>query len=503
MTATLTLTPNTVIPRRGRLIRVNPNPNRRREVAQISLLEFFRQSWEILEPETPLEINWHVELICEYLELVGERKLRNLKINIAPRHLKSKLASVAFPCWQWLYMPGEKFLCMSYAGALALDHNYDRRRLVQSEWYQKLADKLPLSFAKNRLTEFGNSFQGAMVARGLDGAVTGVGGSILIFDDPNNPEKIESQAIRESNLKKFRAYSSTRKNDPNAPIVVIQQRTAVDDISGWIGKNKATEYHHLCLPTEAEELEVIRFPKSGKTVVRRPGDLLHESRFNRDEVAKAKIDLGSFVYSARHQQKPIPTEGGMITPAWVGRYDAQPAKFEQIIISLDSASKAKELSNPWAFTVWGVTRGRYYLIDCLIRKMQYPDGKRAALSLIAKWHPNAILIEDKSTGESLIPDLKELPNQIRGTAVIAIQPEGDKITRMATESPAIESGSVWLPNVAPWLAEFESALFSFPDGVLDPGDSVSQFLRWIRQNQRSRAPLTGGSLAGVSFERSR
>jgi predicted phage terminase large subunit-like protein len=48
---------------------------------------------------------------------------------------------------------------------------------------------------------------------------------------------------------------------------------------------------------------------------------------------------------------------------------------------------------------------------------------------------------------------------------------------MSTESIKIESGRVFLPNQAPWLAELEAELFSFPGSRHDDQiDSISQAL---------------------------
>ncbi|MGL4619892.1 MAG: hypothetical protein ACRCZS_12665, partial [Chroococcidiopsis sp.] len=86
---------------------------------QNSLWEFFLKAWEVLEPSTPLAVNWHLELICEYLELVDEGKIKKLLINIAPRHLKSIIVSVIYPCWQWLRRPSLRSIYLSYSSSLA------------------------------------------------------------------------------------------------------------------------------------------------------------------------------------------------------------------------------------------------------------------------------------------------------------------------------------------------------------------------------------------------
>jgi hypothetical protein len=94
---------------------------------------------------------------------------------------------------------------------------------------------------------------------------------------------------------------------------------------------------------------------------------------------------------------------------------------------------------------------------------------------------DVLIIENKGSGMSLIDDLRQggaagLPGPI------AFDPEGDKVTRMATQSSKIEAGQVLLPRNAAWLDDFRTELLQFPGGRYDDQvDSVSQFLDWIHK----------------------
>jgi len=52
-----------------------------------------------LNPQAAFLTNWHIEVIAAKLAAVREGKTRRLIINLPPRHLKSLLASIAFPAW--------------------------------------------------------------------------------------------------------------------------------------------------------------------------------------------------------------------------------------------------------------------------------------------------------------------------------------------------------------------------------------------------------------------
>ena len=91
----------------------------------------------------------------------------------------------------------------------------------------------------------------------------------------------------------------------------------------------------------------------------------------------------------------------------------------------------------------------------------------------AKLHKaSRILIEDAGFGTALIQELKTTH-----FSVIPVKPEYDKKIRMAIQSAKFESGQVFFPKEAPWLADLEAELFAFPSGRHDDQvDSISQAL---------------------------
>lgn len=56
--------------------------------AKESLHEFVRQAWPHIEGDTPFVDGWHIGVICEHLEAVTRREIRNLIVNEPPRCAK-------------------------------------------------------------------------------------------------------------------------------------------------------------------------------------------------------------------------------------------------------------------------------------------------------------------------------------------------------------------------------------------------------------------------------
>lgn len=472
------------------------------------LYPFLLGAWQQLQPNREFSPNWHLEYLAEYLELVKSGEIKKLLINIQPRSLKSFLSSVCFPCWWWIDAPHLRFLCLSYASRLANDHSQLRRDLIKTDWYRRIGNNLTLKGDKDRISEFANHCRGEQLARGFDSSgVTGAGGDVLLIDDPNDPIKVESDAIRSETTRKFKDYSVGRRNDPkNTPVIVIQQRTHQNDVSGFILKELADEYVKIVIPTRSPIRVEIRSPKDGRLLkTREPGELMHPERFGEKEDAEALKTLGAYLYASRHQQDPVALTGQLLDLQQFRRYRHLPHRFELVVQTWDTASKAGDNNNPWSCLTIGVFEDEFYILDALIKRMEFPEGKRNAFNLALRDEPDYILIEDKSTGQSLIQEFQLGVESVDGKRkfnVIPLTPCQDKYTRMSVEAGAVESSRVWLPEYADWLPDLELSFSQFPHGINDPVDALSQFLRWYRDRsliRESPINVAGGGRSPQKF----
>jgi len=91
-----------------------------------------------LNPQAELAMGWHIEVISAALTAVQQGEIRRLIINLPPRHLKSLMASVAFPAWCLGHDPSAQLLCVSYAQDLSDKLARDCRGIMMSPWYRRL-----------------------------------------------------------------------------------------------------------------------------------------------------------------------------------------------------------------------------------------------------------------------------------------------------------------------------------------------------------------------------
>lgn len=448
------------------------------------LLAFVRAGWPILEPQRPFAENWHHALVAEYLTAVYRRELLRLILNIPPRHTKSRLTAVLWPCWCWAREPGTAWIFGSYSAGLATRHSLDRRAVLASDWYQaRWGERVAFAADQNLKAEYENTARGTMVATSVGGTAFGLGADVVVVDDPHNPEQALSETERETAARWFNQQLVTRLNDPaTGAIVVIMQRLHQADLTGQLLEQGGWE--HVVLPAEADEPERVVFPVSGTVHERPAGGLLWTERFTEQVLAEQRQRLGSWGYGGQYQQRPTPLSGGIFKRAWWRFYDEAPPTFDDMCASWDCAFKDTRGADYVVGQVWGRKGADKYLLDQVRGRMAFPATLAAIRALAAKWpEATAKLVEDKANGPAVIDTLKhEVPG------LIAVTPEGGKVSRAQAVSPEIEAGNVYLPR-QPWVEGFIDECAAFPSGKHDDQvDAASQALRRFAQNTDTGDP---------------
>ena len=455
-------------------------------LARDSLAAFVRQAWHIVEPATPLLWNWHLDVLCEYLEAVAaEDGIKRLIINLPPRSGKSLLTSVLWPAWVWIKHPASRWLFASYSASLSGKHSSDRRTVITAPWYQR---RWPIQLLndQNQKTEFVNTARGHMLATSLGGTVTGKGGDFLVADDLQNPDMAESPVERQNVDRFFDETLFTRLDDKErGRIVVIQQRTHMADLTGHLLEQGGWE--RLCLPAEFERKTIIVLPLSRGEIVKEEGDLLWPEREGRVTLAATKDRLGAFGYACQYLQNPVARGGNLFKIDWFGTFREAP-KFDCVVQSWDCAFKTNAANDYSACVTLGVIKQRrddssaapgFYLLHAWRGKVEFFELKRRAVELYEQWRPDTVLVEDAASGQSLVQEL-------RSHTILPIKPvklDGDKIARANSVTPALEGGRFFLPEGAAWVEAYRTELTAFPGGAHDDlVDATVQALSYLRES---------------------
>jgi len=448
-----------------------------------SFKEFIKNSWQTIEPGRDFHDNWHIDAIAEHLQAVVEGDIKRLIINIPPRHMKSISVAVALPAWTWSKCPEKRFLFASYAGSLSIRDSVKCRRLIDSRWYKEyFGDSFELTTDQNQKQRFENNKTGYRIATSVDGALTGEGGDIIVIDDPHNVREAESSTVREGVLEWWDQAMQTRLNDPKTgAFVIIMQRVHENDLTGHILANENDEWDHLCLPARYE----IGHPSPTKSKLyftdprTKEGDLLWPERIDEKTLQNLEKSLGSYASAGQLQQRPMPKGGGILKSEWwVPWENSHLPEIEYVLQSYDTAFSTKEKTSYSARTTWGVFR-KDGQINALVLEMwydrvTYPELRRIAQDAYEDYEPDAVLIEKKASGQSLLQDLR-----MAGVPVIEYLPDRDKEARAHASSALLEDGRIYFPSNKKWSKDLIDICAAFPAG--DNDDIVDTCTQaWLR-----------------------
>ena len=435
---------------------------------------FVHKVFATLSPGQVYVPTWHVEAIAWRLDRIRRGVSQRLIINMPPRSLKSITASVAFPAFVLGHDPSRRLICVSYSGELARKHANDFRAVLDTPWYRRLFPATRIGPGKNPETEIELTRRGFRLSTSVGGTLTGRGGDIVVIDDPTKPDEALSPARRDAANQWFTNTLLSRLDDKRTgAIVIVMQRIHMGDLTGFV-REMSEEWEVLSLPAIAEVTEDIMVG-DGRHYRRQAGEVLSPTREPLHVLEALKRQIGSDAFSAQYQQSPVPPGGAMVKRHWIQRYEALPRDADRLMTlqSWDTASKGGP-ENDWTVcTTWILTRDRsWYLVDLWRNRVDYPTLKSKVMELSARWKAHRVLVEDASSGTSLV---QELRHSVAG--LIAVKPDRDKVSRMAVVSAKLEAGQVLLPERAPWLQDLEAELFAFPGSRHDDQcDSISQAL---------------------------
>lgn len=210
------------------------------------------------------------------------------------------------------------------------------------------------------------------------------------------------------------------------------------------------------------------------------------STYDNPIIEKKEIDLLAADISPALRDQEIygkfidTNQDRIIKREWFRVIDKIPREYnhkEIIIQSWDTAFKKHEENDYSVCLTWLIKPNGYYLLNIHKERLEFPGLKKKAIELYEKYKPQEIIIEDKASGQSLIQELKSetrLP-------IKAIKVDKDKIARVHSITPIIESGNVVLDVNTPGLDDFLNECEDFPNGEFDDQvDSMSQFLEYSR-----------------------
>lgn len=426
------------------------------------------------------KVNWHHKRMCDAIQRVIDGKCERLIINVPPGSSKTETAVINLIARGLAINPRARFLHLSYSSDLAELNSAKAKELITSSEYQELF-QIPIktdSNARGRWNVVADDISiGGCYATSTLGQVTGFRAGhmaegfqgAIIIDDPLKPVDSLSKVKRDAVNNAFINTVQSRKAASNTPIIVIMQRLADEDLTGFLLKGgDGKEWDHICIPAIDED---------------------GASYWPEKEPLEALLQLkekGNFTFEGQYQQRPYVLGGELIRGEWFGRYTELPPEkhWGRRAIFADTAMKTGEANDFTVFLDAMLARdGHVYVLNVWRKKVNAVGLLAMAKDIWASTDgkANALYIEDKASGTGLIQQLQQ---NAQFVPVIPVERTKDKLTRVMEVQPRIQSGMVMLPEVAPWVIDFISECEAFTandthkhDDQVDPlVDAINTFL---------------------------
>ena len=291
-------------------------------------------------------------------------------------------------------------------------------------------------------------------ALGVGVASAGITAHAAIVDDP-----FASRADASSRVARDRAWDwlrgdiIPRTTRTGGGVWVQHTRWHEDDAAGRMRREFGDRVRVLSWPAIAEVDEVVN-----GALWRRAGEALAPEIVTVDDLTKIRALIGARDWDSLYMQRPVVEDGESIRRVWFahdrpGVWYTEPPDHHaktaaEIVVSVDGASK-QGTANDWTVVhAWAKVGRRAYLLDEQRGRWDSPTQIERVKGIVARWRamgrPLAVLIEDASSGTSLIQHLRAAG--VGG--VIEVSAAGDKVrTRVDGLAIAAQAGDLCLPLI--------------------------------------------------------
>ena len=433
-----------------------------------------------------------VDPIHEYLfkEFQDIYDLKDIRINMnePPRSGKTTLAEF-FVVYGITKNPKSNYIYTSFSQSLLSQISDDIAGILEHPAYkqlypanrntveEELVDPIDKFWLEEILSQTGKAKYsskkittyagGVVLFASIGSTITGFGAGLrnatefsgcLIIDDGNKPDEAFREVMREKTNTYFSGTLLSRTNNSQVPIINIQQRIHLEDLTGYLEGQynfKTCKYPLL----DGEEC-------------------LLPSQYTEERIKELQKD--NFTFSSQYQQEPILKGGNLIKTEWFTRYTEEPERFDNMFIVCDTAFSEKKSADNTVFLLCGEAQNKLYLLDCYCKKVIFPEMKRDLKDFYTrkvgeynKGYIRSIYIENKGSGISLIQELRNeglpiselTPTVSVKNAYLKVEEKvTDKYTRFQEVSSDLESGYACLPTLGNWVGDFIKECEAFDGG---------------------------------------
>lgn len=394
-------------------------------------------------------------------DLLETEHTKRLIINAPPRIGKTEDMKF-FIAWKFLNDPSSTVMYISYDQALVSRKSSEIQDILKwcaAHFGLPELQMRPNSDGKLEWTNYAN---GMLIARGSGNNITGSGcDTLLVLDDPNKPSDRTSPKVLAKRNNIFLSTIRSRINNPDVPIILIQQRIASNDLSGFLLSGGSSEkWYHANYPA-----------------INGDGTALCPERLPLTEIETYKND--PFTYNAQFLQVPLDDVGNLFEKHKLVLSGDRPAiKSLKVVISVDAAMKTDVNSDFNAISVIGTNGIDYYILEVLNFHADITKLVQTIRDLRKRYGKDTpVLFEAKANGVAAAQILRREMNGILETT-----PSKDKIERALLVKYLFDGMNVKFVLRGFVWGEVQAQFTAFPHGRHDDiVDSVVQGITYLNK----------------------
>jgi len=400
----------------------------------------------------------HLELIREKLMDVVEGRVKKLMIFTPPRHGKSQQNTISLPAWYLERWPERRVIIGAYNATLSEKFSRKARKLTRAK----------LSNDRTAVDDWETVAGGGLRAVGVGGGITGMGGNLILIDDPvKSREEANSPRYRDKCWDWYTDDLYTRL-EPGGAIVLTMTRWHDDDLAGRIlASDDGPNWEVITLPALATHNDLL-----GRAV----GDALWPDRYDEAALAEIRSILGPNSFNALYQQNPIPDEGDFFKAADCQWYETPPKH-----LHIYGASDYAVLDGEGDFTEHGVfgvdPNDDLYILDWWYDQTTADKWIESLLDLVNSHKPLFWVGEGGVIRRAIEPFLVKRSRERRVYARFEwLNSIHDKPTRARAFQARWAMRKVYLPKNVPWADRLLAQLTRFPAGSKDDAVDVCSLI---------------------------
>lgn len=392
----------------------------------------------------------HLQHISRHLDDVTNGRINRLMLFLPPRHGKSEMTTVRYSAWQLQRNPKQRIIIGAYSQTLANKFSRKIRKIATNQG-------VPIDPARTAVDDWETIPGGGVRAAGVGAGVTGMGGDLIIIDDPvKNREEANSITYRDKVWSWYTDDLYTRL-EPGGAIILIMTRWHEDDLAGRIlASEDADEWTVVSLPAIAE---------TGDALGREVGAALWPERYNVSDLSDIKRAIGLRAFTSLYQQRPTEQEGGMFKRSHFQYIDENDIpKDTTFVWYWDKAATAGAGDYTAGVKMGRTPDGRYIVADVVHEQLSTHQRDERVLEILRR--ENLMTYLEREGGSSGKDVAVYQARIFAGFAVFSETVTGSKETRAQPFSAQCEAGNVYLVR-ARWNNAYIDELCMFPNGAHD------------------------------------